>query len=663
MKTSNQLTIAKINETYNVILTNDSYTFVTNSSRIVTSTQSTYTDIKIYRGEEEITDFTIGAISGANGITVSQTATRITFSVTENDTISVDNGTFVIPVIVDGTTYNKTFSWACAKQGASGESGVGYTVMLSNESHQFVGNTSTAIAGATSTDVIAWKNSSQVATTITKIGSSAVSGDATVETGIAGLMAVVSNNGTTDTTISFNASTSLTTKNGTIEIAITVDNKSFTKEFSYSLALSGSAGESARTYILDVDTVAIKKGENDTFIPATVTFSGFYRDGKSATRTAYSGRFIIQESTDGSAFVEKYISSANESTKTYTPSSSDVQIIKCTLYASGGTTSALDTQSVVVLLDTDSVLVGGRNFIRNSRNLIYDYYHFGSILKISSFTATLKGSLTTSPQLQGTTLSLACKAHGGAGTLQYRFRRVKHSTSVETTFKDWTTSSSTACNPAAGTYTIYVDVKDENETIDTASMEFTWVTMKINSFTANSASPQIIGKSITLTVDVEGVNELQYKFYRVFNGTTYIFRDYSTENTTICNPIGTGAGTYTLYVDVKDTTTGSVETAEMEYVWKPEFKITSQPVDYTGAVGTNATFALTATGENLVYQWQYQSAGSDTWENSTQTGSQTDTLSVPITEARNGQMYRCIVTDGNGNTLTSNEVTLTVSTS
>ena len=129
-------------------------------------------------------------------------------------------------------------------KGDTGTAGTGYTLLLSNESYTFAGGVSAAIAGSTSTGVVAYKNTAQVAATVTKIGSTAVSGNATgVATGFAGLTADVSGNGTTSCKITFNATTALVTKNGSVAITITVDGKSFTKDFSFSLALKGEPGK------------------------------------------------------------------------------------------------------------------------------------------------------------------------------------------------------------------------------------------------------------------------------------------------------------------------------------------------------------------------------------------------------------------------------------
>ncbi len=68
------------------------------------------------------TDFTIGNISSANGITVTKSSARITFTVKAGTTISADTGTFNIPITLDKDTVTKVFSWCCQKEGAAAKS-------------------------------------------------------------------------------------------------------------------------------------------------------------------------------------------------------------------------------------------------------------------------------------------------------------------------------------------------------------------------------------------------------------------------------------------------------------------------------------------------------------------------------------------------------------
>ncbi|MBR3769363.1 MAG: hypothetical protein IKL06_02405, partial [Lachnospiraceae bacterium] len=89
-------------------------------------------------------------------------------------------------------------------------------------------------------------------------------------------------------------------------------------------------------------------------------------------------------------------------------------------------------------------------------------------------------------------------------------------------------------------------------------------------------------------------------------------------------------------------------------------EITKHPASQSIVVGENATFAVTATGDGLKYQWQFRNSASGDWKDSGMTGAKTASITVQGTKARNGYQYRCIVTDGSGNKVTSNGATLTV---
>ncbi|MBR2549714.1 MAG: hypothetical protein IKE92_06835 [Clostridiales bacterium] len=89
-------------------------------------------------------------------------------------------------------------------------------------------------------------------------------------------------------------------------------------------------------------------------------------------------------------------------------------------------------------------------------------------------------------------------------------------------------------------------------------------------------------------------------------------------------------------------------------------KVTKQPVNYTGAAGSTASFSVTASGTGLTYQWQMYSDGA--WKNSGATGSKTNKISFNVTSSHNGKKYRCIITDSNGQKVYSNTATVTVTT-
>lgn len=119
----------------------------------------------------------------------------------------------------------------------------------------------------------------------------------------------------------------------------------------------GEQGVPGRTYFVELSSNILKRGQNDKVLPSTITAKAYYRDGDSAARTAYSGRWYVQTSTDGSTFTNALVSTVNEPSKSYTVSSLDRSIVsvRFILYAADGTTNQLDMQSVPVVIDVDAL--------------------------------------------------------------------------------------------------------------------------------------------------------------------------------------------------------------------------------------------------------------------------------------------------------------------
>ena len=88
--------------------------------------------------------------------------------------------------------------------------------------------------------------------------------------------------------------------------------------------------------------------------------------------------------------------------------------------------------------------------------------------------------------------------------------------------------------------------------------------------------------------------------------------------------------------------------------------ISAHPKTLAALEGDTVSFSVKASGGSLEYQWQYQSPGSSVWKDSGLTGAKTATISVKAIESRNGQQYRCIVSNEIGS-VTSDPATLTVS--
>ena len=91
---------------------------------------------------------------------------------------------------------------------------------------------------------------------------------------------------------------------------------------------------------------------------------------------------------------------------------------------------------------------------------------------------------------------------------------------------------------------------------------------------------------------------------------------------------------------------------------KNTLEITSQPTDQTGEIGTNVVFKVEATGNGLTYQWE-QNVGKG-WVTINTSSARMSTFTVPVAAFRNGYKFRCVITDANGNSVTSDEAALIV---
>lgn len=148
--------------------------------------------------------------------------------------------------------------------------------------------------------------------------------------------------------------TGLTADSGWVDIKATyISTLSVTKRFSISKLYAGEQGEAGRTYFIELSANVLKRGQNKIVSPTTVEGRAYYRDGSSAERTAYAGRWKIETSTNGTDFKSLSSSNADETKRSCLVSLLGESIIsvRFTLYAAGGTTTPLDTQTIPILVD------------------------------------------------------------------------------------------------------------------------------------------------------------------------------------------------------------------------------------------------------------------------------------------------------------------------
>ena len=152
----------------------------------------------------------------------------------------------------------------------------------------------------------------------------------------------------TNTTLRVEPSSGILSSSKSMQIRYIVDN--IYDEITIVKVSDGANGTSATAYWLISSASAIGKNTSNAFNPASITFTSKSQTGANAVAN-YSGRFVISETTDGTAFTDKYTSSANESTKTYTPSATNIKSIRVRLYKAGGTSVLLDEQIIPVVTD------------------------------------------------------------------------------------------------------------------------------------------------------------------------------------------------------------------------------------------------------------------------------------------------------------------------
>ena len=177
---------------------------------------------------------------------------------------------------------------------------------------------------------------------------------------------------------------------------------------------------------------------------------------------------------------------------------------------------------------------------------------------------------------------------------------------------------------------------DQNETVD-------WVNGRDFVFSYMGTTPHTIGNcsinyiqviecvhthTYTTTVTAPTCTEQGYTTYTCDCGESYV-DDYMD---------ATGVHSYENGVC---TTCGTAQPGPI---------ITKQPTDSEATLGERYCVTVEANGEGLKYQWYFRNAGSDTWQES---GIRDNTYDDVMTEARAGREIYCVITDANGNKVTT----------
>ncbi len=163
------------------------------------------------------------------------------------------------------------------------------------------------------------------------------------------------------------------------------------------------------------------------------------------------------------------------------------------------------------------------------------------------------------------------------------------------------------------------------------------------------------GSTASFTVQATGVG-LTYQWW-VKKPTATRFSKSSVTGDTYAVELTEARNGNQIYCVVTDAFGNTARTNTVSMTAAEPLAIISVPGDYTGPIGSIASFTVEASGTGLSYQWYVKKPTATKFSKSSITG---DTYAVELTEARNGNQLYCVVTDAFGNAVRTNTVTMTV---
>lgn len=238
-------------------------------------------------------------------------------------------------------------------------------------------------------------------------------------------------------------------------------------------------------------------------------------------------------------------------------------------------------------------------------------------LSVGNFTVTPTKEDPKRPEIN-TVVKLEAQGAGGKTGYQYRFYyEVAEKTVV---IQGYSSKNTAEFSPTtAGSYTLYVDVKNGSGKVSTQMIEaYTVVdTPVINSLVTDLPSGQSVKTPITLTADVSGGTEpYQYQFfYQLGSGSKTPIDGDETKKEITFTP--EAKGTYKFYVEVKDDNPNSSVVTKMIANYKviPELVGKSLTANKASGQNINTIIKLTAAGSGgktpYEYEFSYQLGASD----------------------------------------------------
>ena len=276
-------------------------------------------------------------------------------------------------------------------------------------------------------------------------------------------------------------------------------------------------------------------------------------------------------------------------------------------------------------------------------------------------------SITSQPQdvsaIEGATAKTTVIATGDALTYKWYYKN-KNASDFAYTSSFSSNYYSVAMNESRDGRQIYCVITDKygnSVTTDTVTITMAAAGTPLV-ITSQPVSVAVeVGAVAKASVSAEGEGTLTYTWYVRDPGKSDFVKSSITKSVYAFTMSEAKSGRE-IYCVVKDgngnTVKSNTVTMSAAAVETP-LKITAQPKNTTAAVGALAKVTITAEGEGtLTYTWYVRDPGNSDFTKSSIAKS---TYGFTMSEAKSGREVYCIVTDGNGNTVKSNTVTMSAS--
>jgi len=198
-------------------------------------------------------------------------------------------------------------------------------------------------------------------------------------------------------------------------------------------------------------------------------------------------------------------------------------------------------------------------------------------------------------------------------------------------------------------YCVITDKNGDSITTDTATLSkyaFEIISQPQDVVAAN-------GEKATATVEARGEG-LVYQWY-VKAKTATKFSKSSVTKATYSTTMSDAVDGRQIYCVITDKYGNSMQTRTATISKPAVLAIVTEPEDVAVAIGEKATATVEATGEGLTYQWYLKNKTASKFSKSSVTKK---TYSVTMSDAVDGRQIYCVITDKNGNSVTTRTATL-----